>query len=89
MVANVYRFDAHDVITVHSGYLIAALQLRNGLLRNKQGAMQGFNGNAHFAVLSGPQNVARIREQACGLDGAGALVDLARGEGVLTLVWID
>ena len=89
LVANVNRFNAHGVVTVHSGHLIAALQFGNGLLGNKQGAMECFNGNTHFAVLSGAKNVARIREQSCGLNGAGALVDLAPGKGVLSPVWID
>src|SRR5258708_5137474 len=62
LVANVNRFDAHDLVTVHSGHLIAALQLGNSLLWNKQGTRKCFNGNTHLAVLSGAQNVARIRE---------------------------
>src|SRR4029077_17249080 len=57
LVANVNRLNAHGVVTVHSGHLIAALQLGNGLLRNKQGAMECFDCNAHFAVLSRAQNV--------------------------------
>src|SRR5690242_14142513 len=51
--------------------------------------MDCFNGNAHFAVLSGAQDVARIREQSCGLNRAGTLVHLAPGKGVLSLVWIN
>ncbi len=51
--------------------------------------MKCFNRNADFAILSGPQNVARIRKQSCGLDGAGALVDLPPGKGVPSLVRID
>src|SRR4029077_565454 len=82
-----YRLYAHYVITVHSGYFITPLQLRNSLLRNKQRPMEGFNGNTHFAVLSWPQNVAWVREESCGLDGAGTLVHLAPGKGVLSLVW--
>src|SRR4029077_16118776 len=84
-----YRLYAHYVITVHSGYFITPLQLRNSLLRNKQRPMEGFNGNTHFAVLSWPQNVAWVREESCGLDGAGTLVHLAPGKGVLSVLWID
>jgi len=89
LLANVDRLNVDGVVAVQSGYLIAALQLRDGLLRNKQRVMQCFNCNAHFAVLAGPQNVARIREQSCGLNCAGTLVDLASGKGVLSLEWIN
>src|ERR1700722_1292090 len=56
LVANVDRFNAHSVVAIHSGHLIGALQLGNSLLRNKQSAIERFDCNAHFAVLSGAQN---------------------------------
>src|SRR5579862_3840050 len=62
LVANVDRLNAHGVVTINSGDLIAPLQLGNGLLRNKQSAMKRFDGDTHLTVLSGAQNVARIRE---------------------------
>src|SRR5580658_9490814 len=58
LVANVNRFNANGVVTVHGGHLIAALQLGDGLLTNQHCAMECFNGNTHFAVLSRAQNVA-------------------------------
>ena len=51
--------------------------------------MECFNGNANFAVLSGTQNVARVREQSCGLNSARALVDLSSCEGIFALVLVD
>src|SRR5579863_251059 len=76
LVANVDRLNAHGVVTINSGDLIAALQLGHGLLRNKQSATKRFDGDAYLAVLSGAQNVARIREQAISFNSTGALVHL-------------
>jgi hypothetical protein len=69
--------------------LQAAVDQARGQLADKQCIMQGFNLNPHLAVLSGAENVARIREQPCDLDCAGALVDLAPGKGEFPLVRID
>ncbi len=51
--------------------------------------MQRFDWNTHFAVLSGSQNIAGIRKQACGLNGARTLADLTPGESKPALVWMN
>jgi hypothetical protein len=89
LLTNVYRLNVYRVVAIHNGDLIAALQFGDSLLRNKYCAVDCFNCNAHLAVLSRAQKVARIWKRSCDFNCAGALVNLAIGKGELSLVWIN
>src|SRR5580700_5880297 len=51
--------------------------------------MQRFDWHTYLAVLSGSQNIAGIRKQACGLNGACTLADLTPRESEPALVWMN
>jgi hypothetical protein len=77
----------HSVVLVHDGDLIAALQFGDGLLRNKQCAMQGFDGNPHLAVLSGRRMLPGFGNRpVTSIAPVPWLVDLPTGEGKLSLM---
>src|SRR5580704_11727890 len=59
------------------------------MLRNKQRMVQRLDWNTHLAVLSGSQNIAGIRKQARGLNGARTLADLTPRESEPALVWMN
>src|SRR6266566_2928868 len=61
-LANLYRTDAHFVVAVHRRDLIAALQLGDSALRNKQCVLLDSDGRPNFAVPAGTQNISRIGE---------------------------
>ena len=62
LVADGDRLNAHRVVLVHGRDLIAALEFGDGLLRNKQGIVDGFNRDPHFPVLPRAENITRIVE---------------------------
>src|SRR5580704_14252643 len=59
------------------------------MLRNKQRMVQRLDWNTHLAVLSGSQNIAGIRKQARGLNGARTLADLTPRESKPAFVWMN
>src|SRR6266480_1929780 len=79
-LANLYRAHAHFVVAVHRRDLIAALQLGDSALRNKQCVLLDSDGRPNFAVPAGTQNISRIGELSGDPNCAGALIDLAVGK---------
>src|SRR6516164_5796396 len=54
--------NAHLVISTDNGQLARALQIEDRLLRNKERSLLRLNCRSYSAVLTGSQNVARIRK---------------------------
>src|ERR1700722_9864561 len=55
LVVDLHLLDAHRVLVVKDGDLIATLQLRHSALGDEQCACVGADGCADLAVLPGPQ----------------------------------
>src|SRR5437899_2668725 len=58
--ADLDGLNAHFVVAVHDPYLERALKLRDGPLRDEQGALMHPARGAHFAIPAGAQNISRV-----------------------------
>src|SRR5712692_10481089 len=76
-VAHLDRANAHFAFAVHHRDLIAALQLRNCTLRDKQGALLHTARPPHFGIPAGAQNIAGVGKETCDPDRARALIYFA------------
>ena len=80
--------NAHLVIAADNCQLARALQIEDCLLRYEQRFTVHVNGGAHFGVLAGTQNIARIWEYPGNANGARPDIDLAVREVYFTLLRI-
>src|SRR6202043_3128814 len=75
--SNFYGADLCFSVRPPPPYLVAALQLRHGLLRNQQCVRNGSDLGPRRRVLSGSQRELGIREAHCYLNGPSLWIDLA------------
>src|SRR5580704_13380391 len=64
LVADFDLLNAHRVLVVQHGNLMAALQFRHSALGDEQCASVGPNGCANLAILPWPQPIAGVREES-------------------------
>src|SRR5437764_3001713 len=86
---HLHGLDRDDVVRADDADLLEPLQLVDGALRHDQRRAADVRHGADARVLAGAQDVAGIREDADGGDGAGLHVDVAAGEGDVALARED
>src|SRR5918998_6453318 len=79
-LADLDGAEADLVVAAHDGDLIAALQLRDGALRDEERLLPHAGHGAHAAVLTRAQSVPGIREDSREPDRARLLVHLPVGD---------
>src|SRR5262249_43756089 len=68
---------------------MCSLQVHNGLLRNKKGALLSIGGSPYPAVLAGAQDAVGIRKHCRQANGAGPDIDRAVRQIKLAFQWIS
>src|SRR5467141_1755886 len=87
--AGFHGAHANFVIAADDGHLVASLRLRNGALRQQQGACFQVGFDTHTSILAGTQNVAGIGKGSNDANRARVWIHLAVRQQDLAFLRVD